>query len=57
MAARGLTPAQTERADLRQTDEQTAHPKASSTGVSKRRGGGSHSMDRIVRIFVFEFVF
>jgi len=53
MASRGLTPAQTERADRSGTDEQTAHPKASSTGVSKRRDAGSHSMDRfVVRIFL-----
>ena len=54
MATRGVTPAQTERAVRRETDEQTAHPEASSTGVSKRRGAGSHSMDRfVVRIFLF----
>jgi hypothetical protein len=49
MAARGATPAG--RADQRETDEQTAHPEASSTGVSRRSGSrrtGSYSVDRIV---------
>jgi hypothetical protein len=56
MAARGALPAQTARADQRETDEQTAHPEASSTGVSRRSGSrrtGSHSVDRFVRVLYF----